>query len=139
MTKELRVRFLKAQLGAGVFRSALGTFHAPGFHLIVVLLCSGFTRFCFCFGRNFPRLFVPFSAIFPGFLPLVSLFLQGIFRGFSPFFPGVTPRAKGSLGSDSSFISVEGLGFRPSIPFPGSRYPFLDNYFWTEPQPVMFP
>ena len=46
------------------------------------------------------------------------------------------PRAKGYLGSDSSFISVEGLGFRPSNPFPRSRYPFLDNYFWADPQPA---
>ena len=88
VTKELRVRFLKAQLGAGVFRSALGTFHAPGFHLIVVLLCSGFTRFCFCFGRNFPRLFVPFSAISRGFSPLFPSFFREFSGDFPPFSRG---------------------------------------------------
>ena len=72
---------------------------------------------------------------FPGFFPLCFLFL-GEFSPFLPFFPGVIPRAKGYLGSVSSFISVEGLGFRPSNPFPRSRYPFLDNYFWADPQPA---
>ena len=93
--------------------------------------------------EEFSQLVRAFLGNFPGFFPFVSHFLQGNFRGFSPFvslfsplFPGVIPRAKGYLGSDSSFISVEGLGFRPSIPFPGSRYPFLDNYFWADPQPA---
>ena len=82
--------------------------------------------------EEFSPLVPAFLGNFPGFFPLCFLFLRGIF----PLFPGVIPRAKGYLGSDSSFNSVEGLGFRPSDPFPRSRYPFLDNYFWTEPQPA---
>ena len=75
-------------------------------------------------------MFLPFSAISRGFSPFVFSFF-GEISPFLPFFPGVIPRAKGYFGSDSSFISVEGLGFRPSNPFPRSRYPFLDNYFWA--------